>query len=83
MYIKILALDFDGTLAKKGQMEKGNAILATWQPYYQKILKVLSETGYAATVEYNKSFWDFCNTIPQLSPETIKYHLVRQDFEKW
>ena len=35
-------------------IEKGMAIIATWRPHDEQVLKVLSQTGYAATVEHNK-----------------------------
>jgi hypothetical protein len=36
------------------KVEFGVAIAATWIPHDRDILEILSETGYAATVEYNK-----------------------------
>lgn len=35
-------------------IEFGVAIAATWIPHDRAVLEILSETGYAATVEYNK-----------------------------
>ncbi len=35
-------------------LEKGMAIAATNVPHDQKVMKVLSDTGYPATIEYNK-----------------------------
>ncbi len=35
-------------------LEKGMAIAATWKPHDNKVVDVLSATGYAATIEYNK-----------------------------
>lgn len=29
------------------------------------------------------SLWQFSEVIPQLTPETLQYHLERNDFEKW
>lgn len=36
------------------EVEFGVAIAATWVPHDREVLTILSETGYAATVEYNK-----------------------------
>ncbi len=35
-------------------LERGLAICATWRPHDKIVLEVLSETSYAATIEYNK-----------------------------
>lgn len=36
------------------EVEFGVAIAATWVPHDREVLSIISETGYAATVEYNK-----------------------------
>lgn len=40
--------------ARNIPMERGLAIAATWRPHDRDVLEVLSNTSYAATIEYNK-----------------------------
>ncbi len=47
-------------------LERGMAIAATWTPHDKEVLNVLSKTGYAATVEYNKG------AVMVLPPGTTK-----------
>ncbi|MGB3851977.1 MAG: HAD-IIB family hydrolase [Tunicatimonas sp.] len=43
---QLLALDIP--------LEVGMAIVATWTPHDREVIEILTKTGYAATVEYNK-----------------------------
>ncbi len=35
-------------------LEKGTAIVSTWTPHDQAVMQVLSDTGFAASIEFNK-----------------------------